>query len=405
MNTPARGSASIVNLVAPQDTQKPPGGGPAPRAVTRGKSSKRYPERQAGRRWSLCDMTHTKGPLSRPLRRESESSKALAFAELRLLARLVEAGLLALDLAVVAGEEAGALELRAQVLVGLAERLGDAVAHGPGLRRDAAAVHVDLDVELAAGVRGLEGHLGDGLEHLAPKVGVDGAAVDDDRADTRDEGDAGDAGLAFAGRPVGHCIRHALLLDLEHFGPLRLVRMLRARIDLELAKLGAPELGVRQHAAHGVAHDLLGPAGLELGIRLALDTTGVAGMVVVHLLLGLVARDDDLVGVDDDDEIAGVDGGGVDDLALAAQAVRDDGGETAQRVALGVDDAPLLLDGGGLGDVSLHALTRVGDRTRAPRGRAKGNYSQSRRAMQDDAVRDHARATGVRSATTLSLLH
>src|SRR5450759_2632879 len=194
-----------------------------------------------------------------------------ALTELRLLAGLVEAGLLALDLAVVTGEEAGALELRAQVLVGLAERLGDAVAHGPGLRRDAAAVHVDLDVELAVGVRGLEGHLGDGFEDLAPEVGVDGAAVDDDRADARAEGDAGDAGLAFAGRPVGHCIRHALLLDLEHFGLLRLVRMLRASIDIELAAMGAPKLGVRQHAAHGVAHDLLGPAGLELGIRLALD--------------------------------------------------------------------------------------------------------------------------------------
>ena len=35
MYTPAGGLASIVNLSARQDTQKPPGGGPAPRAVTR----------------------------------------------------------------------------------------------------------------------------------------------------------------------------------------------------------------------------------------------------------------------------------------------------------------------------------------------------------------------------------
>src|SRR5665648_1024078 len=147
--------------------------------------------------------TTTMGRLAAAHRDSLVCGARSALAELRLLAGFVEAGLLALDLAVVAGEEAGALELRAQVLVGLAERLGDAVAHGPGLRRDAAAVHVDLDVELAVGVRGLEGHLGDGLEDLAPEVGVDGAAVDDDRADARGEGDAGDAGLAFAGRPVG----------------------------------------------------------------------------------------------------------------------------------------------------------------------------------------------------------
>ena len=107
----------------------------------------------------------------------------------------MEAGLLALDLTVVAREEAGALERRAQALVGLAEGAGDAVADGAGLGGDAAAVHVGLDVELAGGARGLERHERDGLEDLAAEVGVDLAAVDDDLADTGREDHACDAVL------------------------------------------------------------------------------------------------------------------------------------------------------------------------------------------------------------------
>ena len=57
----------------------------------------------------------------------------LALGELRRLARLVEAGLLALDLACVAREEALALQRDAQLRIGLDERPGDAVANRAGL--------------------------------------------------------------------------------------------------------------------------------------------------------------------------------------------------------------------------------------------------------------------------------
>ena len=121
----------------------------------------------------------------------------------------MEARLLALDLAVVAREEAGPLERRAQVLVGLAQGAGDAVTHGAGLAADAAAEHVDADVELAAGAGGLERHERDRLQDLATEVRVDLATVDDDLAGAGAQGDAGDAGLALAGRAIGHCVNHA----------------------------------------------------------------------------------------------------------------------------------------------------------------------------------------------------
>src|SRR5947199_502602 len=73
-------------------------------------------------------------------------SAALPLAELRPLARLLQAGLLALLDAGVARQEAAALELGAQVRVGFEQRPRDAVAQRAGLRADAAAVHARDDV-------------------------------------------------------------------------------------------------------------------------------------------------------------------------------------------------------------------------------------------------------------------
>src|SRR5581483_9963394 len=64
-----------------------------------------------------------------------------ALGELGPLARLLEPGLLALLDARVAGQEAAALELAAQVRIGHDQRPGDPVAQGAGLRGHAATVH------------------------------------------------------------------------------------------------------------------------------------------------------------------------------------------------------------------------------------------------------------------------
>src|SRR6202007_2679960 len=69
--------------------------------------------------------------------------------ELRLLTGLLEAGLATLLDAGVAGEEAAALEVAAQLGVDLGQRPGDAMADRTGLARGAATVDTDADVDVA----------------------------------------------------------------------------------------------------------------------------------------------------------------------------------------------------------------------------------------------------------------
>src|SRR5712691_9606980 len=77
---------------------------------------------------------HEPGQLTRwPKTREALKAELSALAELRCLAGLVQAGLLALDDPRVAGEEAFPLQDGAQLWVGLDERAGDPVADGVGL--------------------------------------------------------------------------------------------------------------------------------------------------------------------------------------------------------------------------------------------------------------------------------
>ena len=94
--------------------------------------------------------------------------RALALRELGRFARFVQAGLLALDLARVAREEALALQRDAQVRVGLDERAGDAVADGAGLAGRPAAVDADAEV-----VRALDA--GDLQRREQPSCGASGA--------------------------------------------------------------------------------------------------------------------------------------------------------------------------------------------------------------------------------------
>ena len=76
-------------------------------------------------------------------------------------------------------------------------------------------------------------------------------------------------------------------------------------------------------------------------------------MAVVALVLALVAAHVDLLGVDHDDEVARVDVRRVLRLALAAQHVGDLRRQTAERLAVGVDQHPVALAVGRLCYVGL----------------------------------------------------
>src|SRR4051794_3443602 len=114
-----------------------------------------------------------------------------------------------------------------------------------------------------------------------------------------------------------------LSLDLQCFGLLGLMGMLRAGIHLELAKLLAGEPVAGKHALHGPPDDLLGPL-LEQGAEgLEADPAGVAAVAPVALVLELLAGHHDLLGVDHDHEVTYVDVGRVGRLALAAEDIGD----------------------------------------------------------------------------------
>src|SRR6185312_15508224 len=85
---------------------------------------------------------------------ECSSQLSLALRELRRATSLVQTDFLALHFTRVAGHEAGLAKRRLQGFVVLDQRAGDAEADRAGLAGDAAAFHVDADVELV-------GHLGE----------------------------------------------------------------------------------------------------------------------------------------------------------------------------------------------------------------------------------------------------
>src|SRR5579884_1096248 len=132
----------------------------------------------------------------------TRAATALALGELRALARLLQAGLLAFLHARVAGEEAAALQLAAQVRVGDDQRPRDAVAQGAGLGGDAAAVHAGDDIHAGLVADRLERLADDPLERLAWEELLERLAVDRVGAGARLEDHAGDRGLALAGGGV-----------------------------------------------------------------------------------------------------------------------------------------------------------------------------------------------------------
>src|SRR5919204_3150540 len=134
--------------------------------------------------------------------------------------------------------------------------------------------------------------------------------------------------------------------------------MLRTCVDLQLRDLLTREPVLREHAFDGGAEDLFGPAVELFPQRSAAQSTRIARVTVVALLVELVPGHADLLGVHDDDEIAGVDVRGVRRLSLPAQNVGDAGREPAERLPVGVHDVPVAGDLTRFGGIGLHASKR-----------------------------------------------
>src|SRR4051794_22959245 len=130
------------------------------------------------------------------------TTPTLTLRELRPLAGLLEAGLLALLGPRVAGQEAAALELAAQVRIGDDQSAGNPVAESTRLGGNAAAMEAGVDVHARLVAHRLERLADVALQGLAREEVLERAAVDGVGAFARAKDHARDGGLALAGRGV-----------------------------------------------------------------------------------------------------------------------------------------------------------------------------------------------------------
>src|SRR5690606_25702602 len=183
-------------------------------------------------------------PPGRPRRGDPPGASALG--ELGGAAGLVQADLLALDLAGVAGHEAGLAQVGLQRLVVLDQRAGDAQADRTGLAGGAAAGGGDDDVELVGRLGQLERLAHDHARGLTAEELVQRTAVDGDVARTLAQEHAGGGRLATAGAVVLSG-SHRYALDVQRLRLLGRVRVFGTGVDLELAVHRAAQRALRQH--------------------------------------------------------------------------------------------------------------------------------------------------------------
>src|SRR3989442_7376638 len=119
------------------------------------------------------------------------------------------------------------------------------------------------------------------------------------------------------------------------------MRMVRARINLELLSHLATKLGLGQHAANRqLEHSFRMPLHEFLGRNL-LEPTWPAGMMTINFVLELIAGEDHLFGIDNYHVIANVEKRCVACLSLTHQQLRRRGRKPPNSFAVGVNQKPL----------------------------------------------------------------
>lgn len=120
--------------------------------------------------------------------------------------------------------------------------------------------------------------------------------------------------------------------------------MLAAGIDFKFLEHRVAQHGFGHHAADGVFDDLGGMLFQHLLIRDFLETAGVAAEGLIYLLQAFQAGYAHFFGVDDHDEVAGVDVAHVIGLVLSAEDGCDLCGKASQGQTRGINDIPGALD-------------------------------------------------------------
>src|SRR6478609_2640781 len=143
-------------------------------------------------------------------------------------------------------------------------------------------------------------------------------------------------------------------INLKLNGILRLVVVSGTREHTELRQHLGGQAVLREHALHGLLDDEFRLLGADIGELAVLFAADIAGERHVLSVLFLLTGEDDLAGVDDNDEITGIDVGRVSGLVTAAEDIGGFNGETAQHLAFGIDQIPLGLHCLFLGQIGFH---------------------------------------------------
>ena len=114
--------------------------------------------------------------------------------------------------------------------------------------------------------------------------------------------------------------------------------MLRTSIDSELFELFAAKTALRHHAPDSVQNHALRMLLTDDVRSLLAETAHVAGVVLIDFAGVFATGQNDLFGVDDDDEVTSVKMGGVDGFVAAAENVGDLNGKTTENKAFGIDN-------------------------------------------------------------------
>src|SRR3954454_5227695 len=138
------------------------------------------------------------------------------------------------------------------------------------------------------------------------------------------------------------------------------VRMLRAAVHLQLLDHGVAERALGQHALDGLLECAAGMLGLHVAEVGFTDAAREARVAVILLVELLRAGDPELGGIDDDDEVAGVDVRRVDGLVLAAQTECCFAGNTSEHLVGGVNHKPLVRHVSGFCAERFHVSFRGG---------------------------------------------
>ncbi len=123
------------------------------------------------------------------------------------------------------------------------------------------------------------------------------------------------------------------------------MRMLGSNINAQIAHQLVAQCRTINHALNGLDDQLLGSFAREdFAFGALLDAARITGVVVEDALLGLVAGQSDLLGIDDNDVVTAIEEGGIAGLVFALEKHGDLGSQAAEDEVFRVNQQPVFLD-------------------------------------------------------------